>query len=169
MMLVICAWREPSSLPSRGDGSSSVLVWMSPTWQLWDDAPTYVAGALDYRRSLRPRSGWPVWQPLGSFPATRRSLQAGSAALIATNVRSLRSSRLSPSSAALPLDATRRAVRSGGARAVSDAGDLQHHYAPRRREIRPAVGRQLLQTFHRCFRSRRCQGSDAAVSLFVSP
>jgi hypothetical protein len=27
-----------------GDGSSALLVWMSPTWQLWREAPTYVDG-----------------------------------------------------------------------------------------------------------------------------
>ena len=27
-----------------GDGSSALLVWMSPTWQLWREVPTYVAG-----------------------------------------------------------------------------------------------------------------------------
>ena len=27
-----------------GDGSAALLVWMSPTWQLWREAPTYVAG-----------------------------------------------------------------------------------------------------------------------------
>ena len=27
-----------------GDGSSALLVWMSPAWQLWREAPSYVAG-----------------------------------------------------------------------------------------------------------------------------
>jgi hypothetical protein len=28
----------------EADGSSAVLQWMSPTWQLWSEAPTYVVG-----------------------------------------------------------------------------------------------------------------------------
>ncbi len=31
-------------LPQEGDGSSSVLQWLSSTWQLWNDAPTFTAG-----------------------------------------------------------------------------------------------------------------------------
>lgn len=30
-------------LPQEGDGSSSFLQWLSPTWQLWHDAPSYIA------------------------------------------------------------------------------------------------------------------------------
>ena len=30
----------------EADGSSSLLVWTSPTWQLWSEAPTFVAGRV---------------------------------------------------------------------------------------------------------------------------
>lgn len=35
-----------SSVPAsqEGDGSSSLLQWMSPTWHVWREVPTYVAG-----------------------------------------------------------------------------------------------------------------------------
>jgi hypothetical protein len=31
-------------LPQQGDGSSSLLQWLAPTWQLWNDAPSFTDG-----------------------------------------------------------------------------------------------------------------------------
>ena len=42
LFLVILTPRVPAV--QDGDGSSALLVWMSPAWQLWREAPTYVAG-----------------------------------------------------------------------------------------------------------------------------
>jgi hypothetical protein len=40
--LVVMDPRVPAL--QEGDGSSALLQWMSPAWQLWREAPTYVAG-----------------------------------------------------------------------------------------------------------------------------
>ena len=35
-------------VPARqeGDGASTLLYWLSPTWQLWSEAPSYVVSGL---------------------------------------------------------------------------------------------------------------------------
>ena len=67
----------------EADGSSGLLQWMSPTWQLWSEAPGYVVGGRR-RRAARVT----VW--LAAFAASLRgflapsSSSAGRAALAAT-------------------------------------------------------------------------------------
>ena len=42
LTLVVINPRVPAL--QEGDGSSALLQWVSPTWQLWREAPTYVDG-----------------------------------------------------------------------------------------------------------------------------
>ena len=108
VMLVIALAANQVPLPQEGDGSSSLLIWMSPTWQLWDDSPTYVAGvstAAVIQTSLWMTAlvvtGWLFW---------RRPTMAssGSAALVVTTAAVVAVIAVVSTSAALPLDTTRR-------------------------------------------------------------
>ena len=81
LTLVVIDPRVPAM--QEGDGFSALLQWMSPTWQLWREAPTYVAG-VSRASSLRVL----LW--LGAFGiaalmfARRLTLSDGRAALAAT-------------------------------------------------------------------------------------
>jgi hypothetical protein len=106
--LVIALAANQVPLPQEGDGSSSLLIWMSPTWQLWDDLPTYIAGASAaavIQTALwimaLAATGWLFW---------RRPTMAsgGSAALVVTAAAVVAVIAVVSTSAALPLDATRR-------------------------------------------------------------
>ena len=67
----------------EGDGSSALLQWMSPTWQLWREAPTFIAGV-----SLAAAIRVVLW--LAGFSITtwwlvrRQTLTGGRAALTTT-------------------------------------------------------------------------------------
>jgi hypothetical protein len=67
----------------EGDGSSALLQWLSPTWQLWREAPTYVAG-ISHESSLRVL----LWLSAFAFAAwmlaRRSTLSPGRASLVAT-------------------------------------------------------------------------------------
>jgi hypothetical protein len=81
LTLVVIDPRVPAL--QEGDGSSALLQWMSPTWQLWREAPTYVAGASQ-ASSLRlllwlAAFGLAVW-----MFARRLTLADGRAALAAS-------------------------------------------------------------------------------------
>lgn len=67
----------------EADGSSSLLVWTSPTWQLWSEAPTFVVG-----RPLDAAARVLVWLAVFGTVAwvfSRRAVSSpGRAALVAT-------------------------------------------------------------------------------------
>ena len=141
-MLVIALAANQVPLPQEGDGSSSLLIWMSPTWQLWDDSPTYVAGlsaAPVIQTALWMTAlvvaGWLFWRR----PTMTSS---GSAALVVTTAAVVAVIAVVSTSAALPLDATRRQFRCRRTCVVSDAGNVQYGRASNRCEIRSAVGRE---------------------------
>jgi hypothetical protein len=52
--VTMMVWLFPADVPVQqdGDGASSLLRWLSPTWQLWSEAPTYVA-ASPFTASVR--------------------------------------------------------------------------------------------------------------------
>jgi hypothetical protein len=53
--LIMVAFNDRVPARQEGDGASALLVWMSPTWQLWTEFPTYVAstgGAATSRLAL---------------------------------------------------------------------------------------------------------------------
>jgi hypothetical protein len=81
LALVVIDPRVPAL--QEGDGSSSLLQWMSPTWDLWREAPTYVAG-MSQASTLRVL----LW--LGAFSsgawllARRSTMSNGRAALAST-------------------------------------------------------------------------------------
>jgi len=43
--LVVFLFEQEFPIAQDGTGSSSVLRWLSPTWQLWSELPTYVEGS----------------------------------------------------------------------------------------------------------------------------
>lgn len=71
-------------LPQEGDGSSSLLQWVSPTWQLWNDAPSYVTTtplAAFLRAAL-----WLVTFAIVGWLIARRTDTGGRASLFASTV-----------------------------------------------------------------------------------
>ena len=46
MAITLAILFELVSVRQEADGSSALLQWMSPTWQLWSEAPTYVEGGV---------------------------------------------------------------------------------------------------------------------------
>ncbi len=81
LALVVFNPRVPAL--QEGDGSSSLLLWMSPTWQLWREAPTYVSGAS--RASALRVLLWLIAFGTAAWVLARRStLSDGRAALVAT-------------------------------------------------------------------------------------
>jgi hypothetical protein len=107
MSLVIALNADQVRLPQDGDGSSSMLIWMSPTWQLWDESPTYIAGV-----SVAAVTQTALW--LAAFAAagwlfSRLAIAPrGSAALVATTTAIVAVIAVVSTSAVLPIDATRR-------------------------------------------------------------
>jgi hypothetical protein len=70
-------------LPQEGDGSSSLLQWFSPTWQLWDDAPSFIASApLAWARTTL----WLVAAAILGWLISRRTGSPGRAHLFAITV-----------------------------------------------------------------------------------
>jgi hypothetical protein len=67
----------------EGDGSSALLQWMSPTWKLWREVPTYLAGVS--RASSIRLLVWLIAFAFGAWVLARRlTLSEGRAALAAT-------------------------------------------------------------------------------------
>jgi hypothetical protein len=94
-------------LPQEGDGSSSVLVWLSPTWQLWDESPTYVAGVSG--AAVIQTALWIVGFGVAGWLLWRTTIAPlGLAALFVTLTSMLAAIAVVSISAALPLDETRR-------------------------------------------------------------
>ncbi|HUP38605.1 MAG TPA: hypothetical protein VM115_00685 [Vicinamibacterales bacterium] len=44
VMVCLVVFTPRVSVLQEGDGSSTLLQWLSPTWQLWREAPTFIAG-----------------------------------------------------------------------------------------------------------------------------
>jgi hypothetical protein len=107
MSLVIVLNADQVRLPQDGDGSASMFIWMSPTWQLWDELPSYIAGV-----SVPAVTQTTLW--LAAFAAVGWLFSSlmitarGSAALVATTAATIAVIAVVSTSAALPLDSTRR-------------------------------------------------------------
>ncbi len=126
LTLVVFNSRVPAL--QEGDGSSALLQWMSPTWQLSREAPTYVAG-VSRASSLRVLL-WLVAFGMAAWLLARRSTMSdGRAALVATLSCAVLFIAVATTSAAIVPDAT-QAVRRRGARDVSPARDIRSDRAP---------------------------------------
>ena len=105
LALVVFNPRVPAL--QEGDGSSSLLQWMSPTWQLWREAPTYVAGAS--RASALRVLLWLIAFGIAAWVLARRStLSDGRAALVATMTGAVLFVAVLTISAAVVPDAAKR-------------------------------------------------------------
>ncbi len=82
LTLVVFNPRVPAL--QEGDGSSSLLQWMSPTWQLWREAPTFVAGAS--RASSIRLLLWLTAFGIVYWMLARRSALANGRAALATTL-----------------------------------------------------------------------------------
>ena len=88
----------------EGDGSSALLQWMSPTWHLWREAPTYVAG-VSRASSLRVLL-WLIAFGIAAWMLARRApLSDGRAALAATTTGAMLIVAVVTTSAAVVPDA----------------------------------------------------------------
>lgn len=67
----------------EADGSSSLLVWTSPTWQLWSEAPTFVAGRA-FDAAVRVFVWLAVFGTVAWAVSRRVMSSPGRAALVAT-------------------------------------------------------------------------------------
>ena len=81
LTLVVFNPRVPAL--QEGDGSSTLLQWMSPTWQLWREAPTFVTG-LSRASSIRLLLSLIAFGIACWMLARRSSLASGRAALATT-------------------------------------------------------------------------------------
>ena len=114
LTLVVFDPRVPAL--QEGDGSSALLQWMSPTWQLWREAPTYVAGVSRAVFDSRCCCGWslsasPRWMLRATIDVvgwTRRACRDAERALCCSSQWSPRVPRVVP-------DAAKR-IRCRGAR-----------------------------------------------------
>ena len=72
-------------VPARqeADGSSGFLQWMSPTWQLWSEAPSYVEGTI-YAATIRVLVWLAAFAIVVSVFSRRKTSSAGRAALVVT-------------------------------------------------------------------------------------
>ena len=105
LTLVVFNSRVPAL--QEGDGSSALLQWMSPTWQLSREAPTYVAG-VSRASSLRVLL-WLVAFGMAAWLLARRSTMSdGRAALVATLSCAVLFIAVATTSAAIVPDATKR-------------------------------------------------------------
>ena len=91
----------------EADGSSSLLVWMSPTWQLWSEAPTFVAD-----RVLDAAARVLVWLAVFggvAWALSRRVMSSsGRAALVASISLSLLCTAVVSATSVLLTDSARR-------------------------------------------------------------
>lgn len=90
-------------LPQEGDGSSSLLQWMSPAWDVWNKAPTFV-GSTPFAASVRT-TVWLTAFTLAALLLSRKiRASAGSAALLSVTAGLLAMIAAASVNAALPLD-----------------------------------------------------------------
>ena len=72
-------------LPQEGDGSSALLQWLSPTWELWNDAPSYVR--MSFLAAVGRTALWLVPFAIIAWWFLRNAIiMEGRAALFATSV-----------------------------------------------------------------------------------
>jgi hypothetical protein len=90
-----------------GDGSSALLVWMSPTWQLWREAPTYVAG-VTRASSIRLLLWLLGCAAVAWLFARRRAASEGGTALAAAVATVVVFVAIATASAAIVPDASKR-------------------------------------------------------------
>jgi hypothetical protein len=90
-----------------GDGSSALLVWMSPTWQLWREAPSYVAG-VTRASSIRAVLWLSGFAAVAWLFARRPAASEGRAALAAVLATVVLFVALATASAAIVPDASKR-------------------------------------------------------------
>ena len=89
-------------LPQEGDGSSSIYQWMSPTWHLWLEAPSYVATRVAAAHGLAAL--WLAAFAVAAWMLSRKTaLSAGRAAFRATVVVVALSIAVVSTGAALPV------------------------------------------------------------------
>ena len=71
--------------PEDGDGSSTLLQWISPTWNLWDHAPSYTSANL-FAASVRSAAWLAAFGAAALLLSRTTRLSEGRAALRATAV-----------------------------------------------------------------------------------
>ncbi len=91
----------------EGDGSSALLQWMSPTWQLWREAPTFVAG-VSRAASIRVLLWLAAAGVAGWLLVRQPTLSGGGAALATTVSGALLCVAVATLSAAVVPDAAKR-------------------------------------------------------------
>jgi hypothetical protein len=74
---------DHAPLPQEGDGSSSLLQWMSPTWDVWNAAPSYVAGTR-FAAFISTATWLVAFTLVGLLLSRKTAARAGSAALLST-------------------------------------------------------------------------------------
>ena len=90
-----------------GDASSALLVWMSPAWQLWREAPSYVAG-VTRASSIRVLLWLFAFAAVAWLLVRRKASSEGRAALAAASVTVVVFIAVVTTSAALVPDAATR-------------------------------------------------------------
>jgi hypothetical protein len=105
LSLVVFNPRVPAL--QEGDGSSALLQWMSPTWQLWREAPTFVAG-VSRAASIRTLLWLAAFDVAGWLLVRRSTLLGGRAALETTVAGALLCVAVVTISAAVVPDAAKR-------------------------------------------------------------
>ncbi|RPI51199.1 MAG: hypothetical protein EHM55_19525 [Acidobacteria bacterium] len=83
LILVMFGDRVPAL--QEGDGVSALLYWMSPTWQLWSEAPTYIADATT-PATVRVLIWLGVFGLSALILSRRKSASPGRAALAVTTI-----------------------------------------------------------------------------------
>jgi hypothetical protein len=107
MVLVIAFNASQVPFPQEGDGSSSLLIWMSPTWQLWDESPTYVGGMTT--AAVIQTMLWLAGFAIAGWMFFRTpAAPGGPASLFASATAVATVIAVTSTSAMLPIDPTRR-------------------------------------------------------------
>ena len=102
MTLVVVAAAREIPFPQEGDGSSSLLQWMSQTWYLWQVAPSYVGTNLP--AAFARTALWLVAFVVAGWVLSRKSsMSDGRAALRATIVVVVMSIAVVSVGSALPI------------------------------------------------------------------
>jgi hypothetical protein len=102
--LIIAMAPDRVPLPQEGDGSSSLLQWMSPHWQLWDEAPSFI-DTPPQEASMKVILWIAVFTLLCWVFGRMNIASAGGAALFATCAAAVAALAVISTSAALPLRA----------------------------------------------------------------
>ncbi len=135
LTLVVFDPRVPAL--QEGDGSSALLQWMSPTWQLWREAPTYVAGVIA-RVFAFALLLWLVAFGIAAWLLARRSALSDGRAALAATLSGGRAVRRGRHHECRRCAGRHEAIRRRGARDVSAARDVRSDRAPDRAALRCA-------------------------------